>query len=82
MLPPPTNPRELCRPEVVLSLDFSAFPGEEDTVGVDAIVEMWTELVEDRASIAQSIGGYRVGPFTPIPMATEVGKGGVGVEIQ
>lgn len=75
-------PHSFCGPGAVLSLDFSAFPGEEDAVSVNAVVEMWTELVEDRASIAQSIGGYRVGPFTPIPMATEVGKRGVGVEIQ
>lgn len=31
----------------VLSLDFSALPGEEDAVGVDAVVEVRAELVED-----------------------------------
>lgn len=63
-------------------LNLSALPGVEDTVCVDAVVEMRAELVEDRASIAESVGGHGVGPFAPAPMAAEVGEWGVGAEVQ
>lgn len=63
-------------------LNLSALPGEEDAVCIDAVVEMRAKLVEDRASIAESIGGHRVGPFGPAPMAAEVGEWGVGTEVQ
>lgn len=63
-------------------LDISALPGVEDTVCVDAVVEMRAELVEDRAPVAESVGGHGVGPFAPTPMAAEVGEWGVGAEVQ
>lgn len=63
------------------ALDLGALPGVEGTVCVDAVVEMRAKLVEDRASVAESVGGHRAGPFAPSPMATEGGEWGVGVEV-
>lgn len=66
----------------VVFLDLGALPGVEDAVCVDAVVEVRAELVEDGASVAQSIAGCGAGPLTPARMATEVGEWGVGVEVQ
>lgn len=47
-----------CSPGAVWALDLCAFPGVEGAVGVDAVVEVRAELVEDGASIAKRIGGH------------------------
>lgn len=43
---------------------------------------MRTELVEDRAAVAKSVGGHGVGPLTPAAVAAEVGEWGVGAEVE
>lgn len=57
-------------------LDLGALPGIEDAVRVDTVVEMGAELVEDRASVAESVGRHGVGPLAPAPVAAEVGEWG------
>lgn len=63
-------------------LDLSALPGVEDTVRVDAPIEGRVELVEDRTPIARSVAGHGAGPLAHAHRAADVGKGGVGAEVQ
>lgn len=63
-------------------LDLGALPGVEDAARAEAVVEVRAELVEDRAAVAQGVGGHGVGPLAPAPVATEVGQWGVGAEAQ